>query len=169
MKQLMRLLAGAILLCSCSEKQTDVMGYAPVYGDVDEYNDISLRSPQAVEQGGKIYVLGNYLFQVEQGKGIHVNDISKPATPLRKGFVNVPGAKEIAVKDGLIYTNNDNDLVAIKVEGEKAVVVKRIASSFGYRDRNLPPEPGPFECPDKTKGTVIGWQKKKLTNPSCSY
>lgn len=164
------MLTGLMLLLSCSSKKNEVTGYAPIYGDPADLTSISLVAAQPVDNGGKIYVLDGILYQVETGKGIHITDIADPAAPVPKGFIKAAGAQEVAVKDGLIYTNSQNDLVVLKIEGEKLSVVKRMPVSLGLRfSPALPPERGPFECPEKSRGTVIGWQKKTLTNPACSY
>lgn len=159
-----------LLLWSCSNRKNEVTGYAPVYGDLSEMKGVSLGPARAVENGGKIYVWGDLLYQVETGKGIHITDISDPAAPVQKGFIKAGGAQEVAVKNGLIYTNSQNDLVILKIENNKLQTVKRLPAAFGeLSSPALPPERGPFECPDPSKGIVTGWQKKTLINPACSY
>lgn len=171
MKNVASMLMSVLLVLSCSNKKNEVIGYAPVYGDPSEMKNVSLAAAQAVENGGKIFVGGNLLYQVETGKGIHITDISDVAAPEPKAFVKVPGAQEVAVKDGLIYTNSLNDLVILKIENDQLQIIKRMPAAFGPSSPILvlPPERGPFECPDRSKGTVIGWQKRTLTNPACSY
>ena len=58
-------------------KQTD--GWVPVYAK--SVTDIASKDAVSIENGGKIYVKDNRLYQVESGKGIHVIDISKPEEP----------------------------------------------------------------------------------------
>jgi len=170
MKNLLPVLTGLAFLVSCSNKENEVTGYAPVYGDLSEIKNVSLTAAQSVENGGKVYVWEDLLYQVETGKGIHITDISDPAAPEQKAFIKIAGAQEVAVKDGLIYTNSLNDLVILKIENNQLQIVKRMPASFEELfSPVLPPERGPFECPDKMKGTVIGWQKRTLTNPACSY
>lgn len=171
MKNVMYYIAIAVFLTSCwKQKNEEVLGYAPVYGNETELKKITLSAAQAVENGGKIYVYDNMLYQVESGRGIHITDISAPATPVKKGFLKVAGAQELAIKDNLIFTNNMKDLVIVKIENNSATTVRRLSDSFKYLfTTSRPPERGKFECPDATKGVVIGWQKKKLINPSCSY
>lgn len=171
MKNGLYCLAIAVLLTSCwKQKHEEVLGYAPVYGSEAEMKTISLTTAQPLESGGKIYVYNKVLYQVENGKGIHITDISAPASPVKKGFLKVSGAQELAIKDNLIFTNNMKDLVIVKIENNNATTVRRLADSFkNLFTTSRPPERGKFECPDTEKGIVIGWQKKKLINPSCSY
>lgn len=163
-------LALPLLFLSCNKKDSkQVMGYAPLYGNEAELNTIVLAQAQAIESGGKVYVWNNTLYQVESGKGIHITDISNPATPVKKAFIKVAGCQEVAVKNGLIYTNHLNDLAILEISGSSVNVIKRMPAFKNMNNRSVPPERGPFECPDKTKGTVIGWQKKMLQDPSCQY
>lgn len=171
MKNILYCLAIVLLLMSCwKEKREEVLAYAPVYGSDADIKTISLSGTQALESGGKIYVYNNMLYQVETGKGIHITDISNPALPIKTGFLKVAGAQELAIKDNLVFTNNMKDLVVVKIENNAATTIRRLPETFKYLFNNSrPPERGKFECPDPTKGTVIGWQKKVLVNPACSY
>lgn len=172
MKHNKRLIALSLLLLALSCKKEDskeVMGYAPIYGNEAELNTISLTEPRAIESGGKIYVSGNSLFQVESGQGIHVIDIANRTSPVKKAFIKVAGSQEVAVKNGLIYTNHLNDLVILEMNGTTVNTVKRLPAFKNMNNLSVPPERGAFECPDKTKGTIIGWQKKMLRNPKCQY
>lgn len=145
------------------------MGYAPIYGSEADLTTISFHDAETIENGGKIYVYNNMLYQVENGKGIHITDISKPEAPVKAGFIKSTGCQEVAVKDGLIYTNNQNDLVILELTGNNVKVVKRMAAFSNLLNTKLPPERGWFECPDKTKGIVVGWKKMMLENPQCKY
>lgn len=171
MKKLISCLALSVLIASCwKEQKEEVLGYAPLYGNTEDIKTISLLGPQKLENGGKIYVYGRTLYQVENGKGIHITDITTPASPVKKGFVKVTGAQELAIKENLIYTNNMKDLVIVKLDGNTATTIRRMPETFKALFNNgRPPERGRFECPDPAKGTIIGWQKKMLVNPSCSY
>ena len=44
-----------------------------------------------LENPGKIYYKDNYIFIVEELKGIHVYDNTDPSSPVKKAFVNLPG------------------------------------------------------------------------------
>lgn len=162
--------AAIVLLASCWNKREETMGYAPIYGDSTELKTIALLPAKTYEAGGKIYVYDKTLYQVETGQGIHITDISNPASPVKKAYIKVAGAQEIAVKDDAIFTNNMKDLVILKISGSTISLVKRLPGSFkNLFDYKRPPERGKFECPDPSKGIVIGWQKKTLINPNCSY
>lgn len=171
MKNVLYIVTILITMSACwKEKHEEVLGYAPVYGSDADLKSITLGAAQSLENGGKIYVYSNMLYQVEAGKGIHITDISSPASPVKKGFLKIAGAQKLAIKDNLVFTNNMKDLVILKIETTTVTVVRRLPDTFkALFTTSRPPEHGKFECPDPAKGTVIGWQKKALINPSCFY
>lgn len=47
-------------------------------------------------------------------------------------------------------------------------LVHRIKDAFPVIDQTFPPfNNTSFECADSTKGIVIGWERKMITNPNC--
>lgn len=143
-------------------------GYAPVYAPKDEISKIAAVEPRAIEKGGKIYVRGHILYQVEAGKGIHVIDIQDGNNPKKIKFIQVTGAQEMAIMDNNLYTNNINDLVVLNIADINNVqVVDRVAGMFHLVDPTLPPATGYFECVDAKKGEVVGWELKTLYKPIC--
>jgi hypothetical protein len=144
----------------------EIEGWSPVYAP----NAYSIQSstPKAIEKGGKIYVKGNLLFQIETNKGIHVIDISHPDAPKKLSFIEVAGTMEMAAKENYIYTNNLNDMVILDISNiDDIKVANRVKSAFHMIDQDLPPETGYFECVDASKGIVTGWEKKTLKKPEC--
>lgn len=166
-------LVAALLFVSCkgsSDAPDEVTGYAPIYQSDSSVSNIRSDAPQPILQGGKIYVLNKTMFQVEQGSGIHVMDISDPAHPVKKTFIRIPGAQELSVKGDLLYANNYNDLVVINISDIQHIqLVKRMKDMFRITGGNVPPEKGYFECVDPARGSVVGWQKKTLYSPKCKY
>lgn len=143
-------------------------GWVPVYSSDQEATAIASTTPKAIEKGGKIYTKGSLLFQVEAGKGVHVIDISQPASPQKLGFITVRGAQEMAVMNNYMYVNNLNDLVVVDIGTVSSVKeVGRMKSVFHMVDQQYPPEAGWFECIDATKGTVVGWEQKTIEHPKC--
>lgn len=165
------IIAAAMLMASCTKNNQppkEILGYAPVYKTDAGVTEIKSGEPQAIVQGGKIYIKDNTLYQVEVTKGIHVLDIQNPSQPIKKGFIQIPGAQEISIKGNLLYSNNFNDLVVVDISNiQNVTVVKRMASVFEIADVNGPPESGYFKCIDPNKGEVIGWKKEMLYSPNC--
>ncbi len=75
----------------------------------------------------------------------------------------------LTIAGNYLFTNNLSDLITIDItDFTKPQVVKRIANAFTFINSELPPARGYFECPDKTKGVVVGWHKEMLESPKCS-
>ncbi|MBS1772619.1 MAG: hypothetical protein JST82_07155 [Bacteroidetes bacterium] len=147
----------------------EVDGWAPVYNTDPANAEIKSMPPRNIDKGGKIYVKGDTLYEVEAGKGIHVILINQPQNPQKIAFINVLGAQEVAIKNNVLYTNNINDLVALDITNTSDVkTIDRISNVFHLVDVNYPPGTGYFECVDKSKGTVVGWETKTLNYPKCS-
>lgn len=164
----MLFLTGFLFACKDNGIPDKVDGWKPVYKS--EIADVPIESQDAkpIEKGGKIFVKGNLLFQVEEDKGIHVIDISNLQQPQRIGFISLGGASEIAVRDQYLYSNNYNDLVIIDISDIKnAKLTQRIANAFALNSPNTPPQPGYFECVDDSRGEVVDWIYTTLSKPKC--
>lgn len=106
--------------------------YIPVYKDVKEIrNEFRNESPRNLENPGKIYVYGSYLFINEFKKGIHIINNSNPSDPKFVNFINIPGNGDIAVKGDILYADSYIDLLAIDITNPENVrLVKRIEGIF---------------------------------------
>ena len=168
----------ALSLASCDPKRrtvepretwpVEIDGWAPVYNTTGDYATVKSMPPQNIVNGGKIYIKGDTLYQVESGKGIHVIIIKQPANPQKVAFISVTGAQELAVKNSMMYTNNLNDLVVLDISQTDSIkVVDRISNVFNMVDSTRPPGTGYYECVDYKKGQVVGWEQKLLSYPKC--
>jgi hypothetical protein len=170
MKNLMWLFA--VVLVSCDPVRDEnfrTVAYVPVYATVQASKDINSESARATVHPGKIYAYGNYLFQVEQNEGIHVIDNSNVQQAHKIAFIKVPGASELAIKSNYLYTNNMNDLVVLDLSSiQSPKLTNRVANAFPLINQAYPPASNTyFECPDPSKGIVIGWEEKTIENPKC--
>jgi hypothetical protein len=131
-------------------------------------SDISLSSARVTENSGKIYAYGNYIFQNDQNKGIHIIDNTDKKNPRKIAFLNIPYNTEFAVRGHYIYANNVNDLVVIDIRDiSNPAVVKRMDNAFPYISQEFPPQSGYFECPDPSKGIVVAWELQTVKSPNC--
>lgn len=152
-----------------------VDAYVPVYAKADaEELRIATLEARPTGRAGKIFVMGSRLFQVEQDSGIHIIDYSDKAKPVKVGFLNVPGCKEVALKDGNLYTNNFEDMVILDLSAYPDIKVKsRITYVFPELSQpQLVPLDSSvryYECSDYTKGRVVRWEVKKVKNPTCRF
>jgi hypothetical protein len=167
------LIAGLAVVAGCEPDReypvpevTD--GWVPIYASEKDAHTVSAINPQVPVNAGKIYVKDKLLFQLEDGKGIHVYETSNPAAPARMSFIAVAGAHEMSINDNFLYTNNLNDLVSIDIQNvADPKLVSRVKDAFHILDQNVPPEPGYFECVDAAKGVVVGWERRVLKRPQC--
>ena len=107
-----------IFFFSCEDETIrEYRGNAPVYMT---YPDLraAVKNEQNVDlvNPGKIYYKDNYIFIVEELKGIHVYDNTNPATPVKKTFVNVPGVVDISISGNTLYADSFIDLVILDVQ-----------------------------------------------------
>src|SRR5438046_2610762 len=78
--------------------------YTPIYKSLSQVRaSMKSEAPRLLQNTGKMYVSGNYIFLNELKKGIHVIDNSNPAKPNNIAFINIPGNVDLAVKGNYLY------------------------------------------------------------------
>lgn len=117
---------------------------------------VQLHQARDIEKPGKIWVYDQYIFIIEQYKGIHILDNTFAGAPESMGFIQVDGCTDVAVKDGLIYANNAVDLIAIEPDlaGKKIEVTSR---NRNVLPELLPPDGAGLQRFEKLRpeGTII--------------
>ncbi|HEY0750025.1 MAG TPA: hypothetical protein VGD26_02650, partial [Chitinophagaceae bacterium] len=88
--------------------------------------NIKSNAPRDIEQPGKLYIMGSYIFLNEIDRGIHVINNSNPASPQRVAFIDIPGNMDLAVKGTTLYADLYTDLVAIDISNPMNVVLKKV-------------------------------------------
>lgn len=161
-----------ILLAGCITDPTitdDRFGYVPIYADVKPNDAVGIESTKATVSPGKIYVYGSYAFQVDQYSGIHIISNAGSASAKKIAFLKVPLCTEISIKQNFLYTNKLNDLVVFDISNPaQPQLVKRLEDAFPLVNQEYPPFNNVyFECPDPSKGIVIGWKEASLNNARC--
>jgi len=105
--------------------------YTPVImSRAEMVNSIKMTEPKSMIKAGKIYVKDSYIFITDENKGFHIYDNSNPNAPKLTGFLEVPGATDMAIKNNTIYINQAVDLVAVSLNNMQVTVQKRIANTF---------------------------------------
>ena len=147
----------------------NVWGNKPIYGiDTSAKRIAYLDQPQPVVVPGNIYAKGNFIFQAEIGKGLHVIDNNVPAAAKRIGFLVINGCSQISIKGNTLYSNNYDDLVVVDISDTKNVKeTGRVKGAFPQGRRNYyyvtPLEAGYYECPAyKADSVVISWRKDSV-------
>jgi hypothetical protein len=149
---------------ACTDKVFETFtANAPVYlSYTDLRSAVKMTTAREMNNPGKIYFKDNFIFINEKMKGVHVYDVSNPSSPQNKGFIEIPGNVDIAIKDNILYADSYIDLVSIDVSSFSAIKeVGRVEKIFPY---TLPSYDikYPVARLDETKGVVTGWEVKSV-------
>ncbi len=119
---------------SCKKLRTYSF-YQPVYKTTHEVKAaIKSDAPKAIENPGKIFIRGDYIFLNEVDKGIHIINNKDPRSPQNVAFVNIPGNVDMAVKGNALYADLYTDLVTLDISDPLSVQVKNYMEGvFPYR------------------------------------
>ncbi|MCP4553196.1 MAG: hypothetical protein GY834_14420 [Bacteroidetes bacterium] len=161
----------AIALNACTDKISEIfIANSPIYMSYEELrSSIKQVESQELIKPGKMYFKDDYIFIVEQMKGIHVIDNSNPSSPQNISFIEIPGTVDIAIKGQILYTDSYIDLVALDLSDLNNITeASRSKDVLSYI---LPPydEDYPIAKLDEDKGVVIGWEIKKVKQSPESY
>lgn len=158
------LLIAVWALSGCEDKLYEsYLANSPVYMSYDELRSaVKQEAARAVVNPGKIYFKDNYIFINEQMAGVHVFDVSNPASPEELAFLNIPGNVDIAIKEDVLYADSYVDLVAIDVSDLNNMhEVGRVKDVFPYiipeYDLNYR-----VDAVDQDLGVVTGWEIKEV-------
>jgi len=145
----------------------EVEGYRPIYATESE-SEIKTLSAREIENPGKIYVINEYLLVVDRLKGIHVFNNEDPENPQNIGFIQIAGNNDVSVRNNILYADQASDLLAIDISNpENVKVASRVKDVFPFGSQYPQQEGTYFECPDPSKGLVIGWEYTTLQSPKC--
>lgn len=147
----------------------ETLGLRPIYVDEQAARTIETSAPQPIVRLGKIYYKDETIYVNESNLGVHVIDNADPANPVKTRFIKIPGCRDIAIKDNILYADNVGDLVAIDISDlDKPVVVKRLPNAQVLSGQEFPElYEGWFECVEEGRGVVVGWEEVMLTDPKC--
>ncbi|MFY9151332.1 MAG: hypothetical protein WAO52_04895 [Prolixibacteraceae bacterium] len=149
---------------SCTDKFFETFtANSPVYMSYEDLRSaVKITTGRELNNPGKIYFKDQYIFINEKMKGIHIYDVSDPSNPVNKGFIEIPGNIDIAIKDNTLYADSYIDLVSIDVSSFSAIKeVGRIEKIFPY---TLPTYDTkyPLARVEEEKGVVIDWEIKSI-------
>lgn len=161
------------VLTACNDRTEQLITYeanVPVYMPFSEFRaSFEKSAPIEISHPGKMYFKDGYLFVNEYGKGIHIIDNSNPANPLKVAFYEIMGNVDMAVKGNILYADSFIDLLAIDITDlDNPVEVARIENVFP----EIVPEGEewfPYAMVDKSKGVIVDWEVKKITEKLENY
>jgi hypothetical protein len=121
--------------CFKEKKYRTYTVYSPVYGSrADALASINGTPGKSIDQAGKIYIRGNYIYINDLNKGIHILDNSDPRHPFQIAFLAIPGNQDMAIKGNTLYADMYQDLLAIDIsDPRKAVISGSVPNLFQNR------------------------------------
>ncbi|AWH85231.1 hypothetical protein HYN59_08915 [Flavobacterium album] len=131
--------------------------YQAVVMDRGEFEAaVHMMPVQPITKAGKIYIKDNFLFINDVNKGFHVFNYTDPLNPMPLGFLNIPGATDLAMSDNVMYVNQATDLVTMQFQdvGNTVIVTKRNKDVFPVL---LSPNGTVGQVADNE--VVIGWDE----------
>lgn len=174
MKSLLLLTFITIILTSCykgnKQEAFQVTGMRPIYATNDDWKSITVSDGIPLQNLGKFYTKGNFIYAVQKGKGIHIINNSDPTSPVNIKFIEVTGISDLTIRGDILYADNIKDLIAIDISDlDNIVVVQRLEGQYTNGEFLSPPDyQGYFECVDLDKGVPIAWEEATLVNPACT-
>ena len=155
----------SIIFNSCEDTTLrEYKGYAPVYlsyadlrSAVAQVQNVDLKNP------GKIYFKDNYIFIVEELKGIHVFDNTDPASPVKKSFIRLPGVVDISISGSIMYADSYIDIVMLDLENiDNVHEVSRMKDILPYTIPETADNKFPKGFVDKENGVVTEWKLRTI-------
>ncbi|MBN1185946.1 MAG: hypothetical protein JXB49_26935 [Bacteroidales bacterium] len=153
------------LLCSVYYPPEEVeIEYEPIImkrNDLEQ--SVSFQPIRDLNNPGKIYLKDNYIYINERFKGVHVIDNSDPTSPVKTGFIRIPGCQDIAIMGNYLYADNAVDLITIDISSTPSITITSRIRDV-YPDL-LPPDsdvmPTIFNKENRPENTIIiEWVKK---------
>lgn len=90
--------------------------YRPVYKTRSEVRaGIKPSAPQPIQNPGKLFIKGDYVYLNDINKGIHIIDYANPVSPRNIAFIAIPGNVDIAVNGNYLYADCYTDLVTLDI------------------------------------------------------
>ncbi|MGJ8744323.1 hypothetical protein [Polaribacter sp.] len=119
-------------------------------------NSIAILDNTEVITSSKIYIIDNYIFINDKRTGFHIFDNSDPSNPIKKKFLKIPGATDIAIRNNTLYINQATDLVILTLNFNDFSV------KVNNRIKNVFPE---LRSPDgeyfsENNKVVVNWIEK---------
>ena len=131
-------LAFLMLLSSCHDQVDSTYTYQtqiPVYMQMSTVREgeVIIEPGKPLDNPGKIYLYGDYLFINEPQKGIHLIDNTSPSSPKPLHFIPIPGNVDLAINEGILYADSYVDLLAFNIRNlEKIEMIKRLEDVFPH-------------------------------------
>ncbi|MHB0756007.1 hypothetical protein [Polaribacter sp. M15] len=131
--------------------------YNPVTLSRTEFeNSIKIQEKTPVTESSKIYIIDDYIFVNDKRTGFHIFDNTDETNPIKKKFLKIPGATDVAIRNNTLYINQATDLVVLSLDFStfQIAVKKRLKNVFPELQS---PDGDSFYENDKV---VVNWVQK---------
>lgn len=141
--------------CFYSEEPIPQSSFTAVYMKRSVFeNSIQFETATPSVNSGKIYIKNQLMYLNDVNKGFQVYNYANPTNPVAIGYIKIPGATDLAVRNNILYVNQATDLVSINYNllTNAVTVTSRIKNAF-------PPKISPdgFTAKAKENQIVIDW------------
>ena len=127
--------------CDNSEFVTVNVATPVIMSKADFRNSVEILSPQAIDESGKIYTYGDYIFINDRFQGILIIDNTNPQTPQETAYIKIPGNIDITIKNNYLYADSSIDLVVFDISDiDHISQVDRLENVFSIYDYEIPLE-----------------------------
>ena len=142
---------------NCSRENTYTY-FMPVYKTTAEVKaNIKSNTARLVENPGKLFIRGNYIFLNEVDKGIHIINNANPAKPVNVAFVDIPGNLDLAVNGNALYADLYTDMVTLDISNPLNVIVKK------YNEGVFPFRKYSYGFSGDTSKIITDWIRRDTT------
>lgn len=165
-KSLLLLCINFLLIASCTDddsngKYAEYLVARPIMMDRDEFTQsVNVIAPRPVDESGKVYTYGDYIFVNDKYKGVHVIDNRNPNQPVKTGFIKIPGNVGISVKDDYLFADSLMDLVVIDISNMDQIEQVNRLQNVLYNNVVFPFEADLVDYGDYNYGSeiIVGWE-----------
>jgi hypothetical protein len=139
------------------------------------FNQLEVGDPKPIENSGKFYAYGDYIFINDIGAGIHIIDNTNPSAPVKKGFLKVPGSKDMEARDNILYVDSYSDLVLFDLSNINNIkYLKSYENILGNNSYEWPlftqnVDQVDYDAFDSSSQIVVGWEYSRELRPVVRY
>lgn len=169
------LLISFLAFCSCDHDTTEYelvnVAIPEVMSKAAFRNAVEVLPPQNIDESGKIYAYGNYIFVNDKFLGVHIIDNTNPASPIIKAFLKIPGNVDISIKNNYLYADSATDLVVFDISNINNIEpIERLEDVFSVYDYQIPEEAQDVNWIDIDfeNEVIVGWtiiqERREINN-----
>ena len=153
-----------LLILSCSNDKVEyemiTVATPEILSKTDFRNSVEVLGPQNIDEAGKIYAYGNYIFVNDEFQGVHIIDNTNPVTPQAIAYIKIPGNMDISIKNDYLYADSSVDLLVFDISNIYGIeLVERLEDVFWVYDYQIPIEAQEIKWNDfdYNSEVIVGW------------